>query len=221
VEFRPAEGLFANLHYNPKHALAEQLAWDAENNPRNVGFSHNVLARLTREDGQAVVEEITHVQSVDLVADPAATQGLFEQHAVDQSSGELAATDPTLEDRVERLQAQLSEAAARESSLRRQLKIRDALEAHGVRAAGAKSIVETLGRTFYNLLLAVDDERQVDALIAEQAERLGRSAASAESSGERPRSQELQATLARLGGRATTAAEFARALRLRGGSPSP
>jgi hypothetical protein len=79
VEFRPAEGLFGNLHFNPKHALAEQLAWDAENNPRNVGFSHNVLARLAREGEMTVVEAITHVQSVDLVADPAATQGLFEE----------------------------------------------------------------------------------------------------------------------------------------------
>ena len=63
----------------PKHALAEQLIWDAEHNPRNVGFSHNVQARLTREADATVVEEITRVQSVDLVADPASTQGLFEQ----------------------------------------------------------------------------------------------------------------------------------------------
>jgi hypothetical protein len=83
VEFRPAEGLFGNLHFNPKHALAEQLAWDAEHNPRNVGFSHNVLARLAREGEATVVEAITHVQSVDLVADPAATQGLFEQIRAD------------------------------------------------------------------------------------------------------------------------------------------
>jgi hypothetical protein len=83
VEFRAAEGLFGNLHFNPKHALAEQLTWDAENNPRNVGFSHNVLARLAREGDVTVVEAITHVQSVDLVADPAATQGLFEQLSAD------------------------------------------------------------------------------------------------------------------------------------------
>lgn len=79
VEFRPGEGLFGNLHFNPKHALAEQLAWDAEHSPRNVGFSHNVLARLSREGDATIVEAITHVQSVDLVADPAATQGLFEE----------------------------------------------------------------------------------------------------------------------------------------------
>ena len=79
VELRAGEGLFGDLHFNPKHALAEQLLWDAEHNPQNVGFSHNVLARLSLEDETVVVEEITQVQSVDLVADPATTQGLFEQ----------------------------------------------------------------------------------------------------------------------------------------------
>ncbi len=79
VEFRPGEGLFGNLHFNPRHALAEQLVWDAEHNPRNVGFSHNVQARVTRTDEGLIVEEITRVQSVDLVADPATTEGLFEQ----------------------------------------------------------------------------------------------------------------------------------------------
>ena len=79
VEFRAGDGLFGNLHFNPKHALAEQLVWDAEHNPRNVGFSHNVQAKLSREGEGVIVEEITRVQSVDLVADPAATEGLFEQ----------------------------------------------------------------------------------------------------------------------------------------------
>lgn len=95
VEFRPHDGLFGNLHFNPKHTLAEQLAWDAENNPRNVGFSHNVLARLAREGEQAVVEAITRVQSVDLVADPAATQGLFEHEdpATDGATTLVTQTD--------------------------------------------------------------------------------------------------------------------------------
>ena len=78
VELRPGEGLFGDLHFNPKHALAEQLAWDAEHAPENVGFSHNVEARATRRGEEVVVEAITRVQSVDLVADPATTRGLFE-----------------------------------------------------------------------------------------------------------------------------------------------
>lgn len=75
---RPGEGLFGDLHFNPKHALAEQLIWDAEHLPENVGFSHNVEARTSRNGDQVVVEAILRVQSVDLVADPATTRGLFE-----------------------------------------------------------------------------------------------------------------------------------------------
>ncbi len=78
VEARTGEGLFGDLYFNPKHILAEQLIWDAEHAPENVGFSHNVQARTARRDDIVVVEEITRVQSVDLVADPATTRGLYE-----------------------------------------------------------------------------------------------------------------------------------------------
>ncbi len=89
VVVREGVGLFADFHFNPKHTLAEQLLWDAEHAPENVGFSHNVQARTRRVDEQIVVEEITRVQSVDLVADPATTRGLFESQADRQTVGEL------------------------------------------------------------------------------------------------------------------------------------
>lgn len=78
VVLRAGEGLFGDLHFNPKHALAEQLMWDAQHAPENVGFSHNVLARTAQRGERVVVEAITKVHSVDLVADPATTRGLFE-----------------------------------------------------------------------------------------------------------------------------------------------
>jgi hypothetical protein len=81
VALRPNEGLFGDLHFNPKHTLSEQLMWDAEHASQNVGLSHNVLARTSRQGDATVVEAITRVQSIDLVADPATTQGLFEQQA--------------------------------------------------------------------------------------------------------------------------------------------
>lgn len=71
-------GLFGNLHYNPKHAIAEQLIWDAENAPENVGLSHSIEGRTGKKDGRTVVEQITKVISVDLVADPATNKSLFE-----------------------------------------------------------------------------------------------------------------------------------------------
>ena len=72
------EGLFADFHFNPKHLYAEQLLWDAENAPENVGFSHNIEAEVVQENDMQIVQKIVAVRSVDLVADPATTQGLFE-----------------------------------------------------------------------------------------------------------------------------------------------
>ena len=48
VQHRAGDGLFADFHFNPKHYLSEQLIWDAEHTPENVGFSHNVQARTSR-----------------------------------------------------------------------------------------------------------------------------------------------------------------------------
>lgn len=78
IQVRP-DGLFGNFHFNPKHALAEQLLWDAEHAPQSVGFSHDVHAVTSNKTGRVVVEQITKVNSVDLVADPATTSGLHEQ----------------------------------------------------------------------------------------------------------------------------------------------
>jgi hypothetical protein len=71
-------GLAGDLHFNPKHALAEQLCWDAEHAPQKVGLSHNVSAKTQMEGNTLVVEEITSVTSCDLVADPGSTKSLFE-----------------------------------------------------------------------------------------------------------------------------------------------
>ena len=73
-----ADGLFGDLYFNPHHPLADQLAWDAEHAPENVGLSHNVQARTRRQGEQVIVEAIECVTSVDLVADPATTRGLYE-----------------------------------------------------------------------------------------------------------------------------------------------
>ena len=85
VHLRENEGLYADFWFNPKHSIAEQLLWDAEHAPDNVGFSHNVEAVVRRQQSatqsSALVEKIVAVRSVDLVADPATTQGLFESAA--------------------------------------------------------------------------------------------------------------------------------------------
>lgn len=73
-----ADGVWANLRYNPKHSYAEEFRWWAENAPDAIGLSHNAVGQGHDEDGVFVVERILAVRSVDLVADPATTKSLFE-----------------------------------------------------------------------------------------------------------------------------------------------
>ncbi|MBQ2790998.1 MAG: hypothetical protein IJE97_15285 [Thermoguttaceae bacterium] len=78
-------GLYGDFHFNPKHPLAEQMLWDAEKAPENFGFSHNVEAVVRLENGAQIVDKIVRVRSVDLVADPATTSGLFESERATQT----------------------------------------------------------------------------------------------------------------------------------------
>ena len=73
------DGIYGDLKFNPRHSVAEQLIYDAENDPSNVGLSHSATGRHVLKNGQQIVEEITKVHSVDLVLFPATTAGLFEQ----------------------------------------------------------------------------------------------------------------------------------------------
>jgi len=162
VVVRPSEGLFADLHFNPKHALAEQLAWDAEHAPQNVGFSHNVLARTARRGEQVVVEAITQVQSVDLVADPATTRGLFEssRELLEEQSAECE----RLRAEVARLTAMHQVQQKREIA-RRLLREFDLPEPD----SGDPMSESIAGERFVKLLLAAEDEREMRALVEERA----------------------------------------------------
>ncbi|MEM0915917.1 MAG: hypothetical protein AAGK09_15080, partial [Planctomycetota bacterium] len=78
VRYVEGRGLYGDLHFNPKHRIAEQFAWDAEHAPANVGLSHNVLAKTSRMGNGTKVDSITRVVSVDVVADPATNRSLYE-----------------------------------------------------------------------------------------------------------------------------------------------
>lgn len=103
ARFVEGSGIYADFHYNPQHALAKQLAWDAENNPESLGFSHNALTRVSGKDrqGREIVEEIVSVRHVDLVADPATTRGLFESEY--NMDPEQSMSAPTSSDPLEML----------------------------------------------------------------------------------------------------------------------
>ncbi len=183
VAVRAGEGLFADFHFNPKHPLAEQLTWDAEHAPENVGFSHNVQARTARQGDTVVVEEILRVQSVDLVADPATTRGLFEQTAgdplsrltlaqlkaeradlVDQIVQEQTAQLHELQAEVERLQ--VAEAAQQKRSLARRLLAEFDLPDPETAQGWARAVVS---QRFLESLLASPDERAMREMVEERA----------------------------------------------------
>ncbi|MBR4833996.1 MAG: hypothetical protein IKU86_06670 [Thermoguttaceae bacterium] len=144
-------GLYGEFHFNPKHPLAEQMLWDAERAPENFGFSHNVEAVVRLENGAQVVDKIVRVRSVDLVADPATTSGLFESAPISVDSASVyptsAATTATLESADSRLQTLKEErdAATRRFAVARLLLEKLASERDGdaVRLAlGAASFLE-------------------------------------------------------------------------------
>lgn len=185
VEFRPGEGLFGDLYFNPRHALSEQLVWDAEHAPQNVGMSHNVLARTKQVGPETMVEAITKVQSIDLVADPATTTGLYEQTENDVAAAGSAAAgvkgeppvatvdDTTLESlrqhrpeliceiekpleaELAELQCQLNEITAKEAKYRRRDLVHQLLQEYNLPLPTADSNIDS----------AVVSERFVSSLM--------------------------------------------------------
>ena len=156
------KGLYADLHYNPKHALAEQLAWDAEHAPENVGFSHNVLARIGKRGGRSVVEEITRVVSVDLVADPATTRGLFESERDQDTLSEDFDMSETLTLKVVEAEHPDIANAIRENAVKAYLESETAKQ----QAAELKALKEELDR--YKAAEAVAATRtKIDMMLEE------------------------------------------------------
>jgi hypothetical protein len=184
VEFRPQHGLFGDLHFNPKHTLSEQLMWDAEHASQNVGLSHNVLARTTRQGDETVVEAITKVQSIDLVADPATTRGLFEQDAsaiawdsmtIDQLELHRPDLLHELHDshkiQLEQVQSQLDEATAREATSHRRERIVELLQEHNLPLpdAGDEASRRITSDHFVEMLLGAADDKALRHLVEERA----------------------------------------------------
>jgi hypothetical protein len=200
VEFRAGEGLFGDLHFNPKHALSEQLVWDAEHAPQNVGMSHNVLARTSRSGNDTVVEAITKVQGIDLVADPATTAGLYESqeppkgYPAKSQEPEHGFSRPVLDSltleqlrlhrpdllreaervfapQLDAMRRQLDEAVTREHASQRRQRICELLQEHGLPLpAGDEASRRIVSDEFVETLLTAADEPAVRRLVRERAE---------------------------------------------------
>lgn len=185
VRFLDDAGLFADLQFNPKHALAEQLVWDAQHAPENVGLSHNVQALTKVDNGYTIVESIAAVHSVDLVADPATTQGLFEECTPDDAGASIPWSDLTVESLQARrpdlitqllqpqlqtcaeLQEQLHEARTLATQSQRRMLIGRLLNEVGLPAQPSGDGVIT--PRFLESLLSAPDDTTLRELIADRA----------------------------------------------------
>lgn len=72
------DGSYADVHLNPKHPLAESIAWSAQHSPDDLGLSHNAVGRGRVDGNDCVIESAERVRSVDFVSAAATTRGLFE-----------------------------------------------------------------------------------------------------------------------------------------------
>lgn len=77
VRYTPA-GIVADLHFLKTHPMASRICEAAERNHHLYGLSHNAEGQVDVIGGEDVVTAIQEVKSVDIVADPATTRGLFE-----------------------------------------------------------------------------------------------------------------------------------------------
>jgi hypothetical protein len=77
---RPGDdGLYGDLHYLTSHRMAASVVEDAKKGLGLFGLSHNASGDGYMEnDGTRVIDRILEVRHVDLVADPATTNSLFE-----------------------------------------------------------------------------------------------------------------------------------------------
>jgi hypothetical protein len=78
-------GVYADLHFLKSHPLAARVCEAAERMPEVLGFSQNATTiQVPDGHGGVVHESIKRVRSVDLVADPATTQSIFESYEEEQ-----------------------------------------------------------------------------------------------------------------------------------------
>jgi len=82
VEYREGKGYFGTIYFNPQHRSASQFVWDVTNAPKTMGMSVNakINASEAKKGEDVDVTAIESIRSVDVVNNPATTDGIFEEH---------------------------------------------------------------------------------------------------------------------------------------------
>lgn len=82
------DGVYGDHHFPLKDSWTESYLEKVDRFPNTLGFSHNAVVTESVHDGQVTFESVERARSVDLVANPATTRGIFE------SEGSMNPDDP-------------------------------------------------------------------------------------------------------------------------------
>lgn len=92
-----ADGIYGDLHYNPKHTAAEQVLWAVEHQPETMANSHRVEAATRKgKSGLLEVQKILKVRGVEIVSEGGMNRTLFEAMSPptpEQATGGAPASD--------------------------------------------------------------------------------------------------------------------------------
>ena len=103
ARFVEGDGVRADVHLNMKSPYSEQFLFEAANNPKASGISHDASYRMRRAkspNGRDFVESLLSVRSGDWVPNPATTDGMFESE--DEEMSDVTYTADELEAVVEK-----------------------------------------------------------------------------------------------------------------------
>ena len=77
-----SDGIYGDLEFNTGHAWAGAFEYFVQNQPDAIGLSHAAIAktRMDHKTGEEIVEDITELDSVDIVHSAATNKNLFESY---------------------------------------------------------------------------------------------------------------------------------------------
>ncbi len=162
-----AQGAVVRADLHVFESVAAWLLEAAEKAPDALGLSINGRGRARKRYGEEVVEEITAIRSVDIVAEPATVSGLFEEKRKDEERKmDLEKRVKDLEEQVRTLEADI---AKREEAMKALKEENDEFKAKAALAEKkakvdaaieeAKLPEEAVTDVFRESLLEADEER--------------------------------------------------------------
>jgi hypothetical protein len=161
----------------------------AKTMPEIAGCSHVAKGNWTMDDGVQVVEEITEVFSVDLVARPATTAGVFENQT-NQETQDMDYSKITIEE-LRRLRPDITDTLVKEGAASRdeelgqladkneelkkandEFKAKEAVAAKAAKVdkklADSKLPKEAITDTFRASLMKAEDDKAIDDMITDR-----------------------------------------------------